>query len=679
VAFIAERTGLAISCPKVPSYLTLPDEKLASAVDQLSPAQKQWHEELTQKTLECSGVLRGDKATRAERVQICEWVWNHLLKAVPYPSDSVPAAAAPLWPEPSTIATKWTELLHNGTRVIRDSRPMADAPNRGKYHSYTLRVQGANALLTHILACQFISYGHLRSEVPEITNAWRSLLENGSPQTTKTRSSSSASTDSSSSDDEDGWERVSRSAKKQAKQQERRAHARLPRDVAKFERSHMVGDVAARFEGDTALPLLALSTSIRVRAWEQRYTSCLVDNFQSIDCNVMDLERDANFIRVSTEIPELRAPLAAWSVNQFNGGATATIFVREDYKDVLLTLNSAVKRVLPHTTPELRVKCTVLQANSRGRAIFNLPRTSVYLNDSVPVLRPPVNDRRLPDAPRTSLTAPPTVTPFLAAVLAGIKRVPVVSTLDHRPKKKTVTPASEASAQQQGQPDRAVLPAASKRTAPPTTAVTPSISAPPSPSNTDVALQQLAERLALLEQRLTTPTPDPAIAALTLNMQSLTRNLEALTARFETQQKEQAVLTTSLNILLEQLRSPAPAAPRPPSMVPITPMAMQSPYYVQPPAQMPQMPYASVQQHMNPAYPGSAAGTAGMVEAGYAFPSMYPAAPQAFMQMQANPNFAMHAHPMNQNINGLCLTSEAMTEDDALASPASNGVASHNG
>ena len=47
VAFIKKETGLAMLCPTVPGYLVLRGAAFDTAVSQLSPEQREWHDQLS--------------------------------------------------------------------------------------------------------------------------------------------------------------------------------------------------------------------------------------------------------------------------------------------------------------------------------------------------------------------------------------------------------------------------------------------------------------------------------------------------------------------------------------------------------------------------------------------------------------------------------------------------------
>ena len=110
--------------------------------------------------------MRDDSPNDAARLDACEWLWKHLAHGTGVDASS--DAAALLWPSSSAHVSTWDALLPlAGTSILRDTRPAPGSTDG--VHSYTVRLQGANILLTHVLACVFSSYALLRGEVPEMT------------------------------------------------------------------------------------------------------------------------------------------------------------------------------------------------------------------------------------------------------------------------------------------------------------------------------------------------------------------------------------------------------------------------------------------------------------------------------------------------------------------------------
>jgi hypothetical protein len=415
VTFIGSTTGLHISAPAVPRYLLQPnDVALTMAVEQLNGSQREWHDELSEHARQYAEVIRDVHTDCKANTDACEWVWQHMTKA--HDTDSAEPDSDSLWKR-SELATEWSELLVDGTCVLGDSQ-----------HSYCLRLQCANPQVMHIVAAALSAYALLRGEAPEQAKKWDQLLK--TPHST-TWQSGNASTDSNDSSDSDGeWQAAKATAKKQALLARR--HTRLlPTRMTAFHQAEFDQELTSLFMQNTGRPLLALSITLTMRAWEHHYMSCLVDNFQSIGCDTDDLVNDPLFQRLVRSRPEFMAPLGGFHVNQQNGGATASLFLRNDSKDMLPCLNDHVKTALGLPQSELRVKCTVQEARGQGRVIAGRDKT-IFLNETVPVVRPAPAQRRAP----TAVVSPPAPGSWMAAVLHGVKRAATSSTINHQPRKR---------------------------------------------------------------------------------------------------------------------------------------------------------------------------------------------------------------------------------------------------
>jgi hypothetical protein len=624
VAFIKNTTGLAMTCPKVPRYLVLRGAEFEAAIAQLTPEQRVWHDQLVEHSRSDFDSVRDNSPSDSVRADACEWLWKHLATGTGWGASS--DAIAPLWPSPTLHATSWDVLLsHLGTSILRDKRP-APGTSDGE-HTYTLRLQGANSLLTHVLACQLSSYALLRSELPEMTKEWQSLL---SPARAASPSSISTDSSASSSEDDNGWEKA-RSNKRRLNPQR---HARLlPQRVAAFQQKHFTGNVAGRFSSDTHLPLLALSTTLHIRAWEQKYTVCFVDNFASFGCDTRDLASDPIFQKLSTSIPGLSPPLAKWVVNPRNGGDTASIYVRDEDKDNAMpsSLNAKAKALLPGASGELKVDWRLWRTNTRGRIIYSLGSRKVCLNETVPAVRPMPSQSRPQAASGPTVAAaaatqvqqrsaaarlPPPTGSWAAVVQHSVKRLPNNNTFDHRPRKKAAgsssSPASAVSpshalqslsgtpksnpaghpkassaqlSQPNAQPDGGGISIPSGSRLPKAQPASESTVDP----NMAGALQQLEARLIAMEQRMTTADVSGTLLRLTQNMDRLEaqqRGTAETIARIVQQQENtnesfnrvvhlhQQATTKALDTIMQQL---AAMAQRTDSFMPLPPTTSMLP------------------------------------------------------------------------------------------------------
>jgi hypothetical protein len=275
---------------------------------------------------------------------------------------------------------------------------------------------------------------------------------------------------------------------------------------------------------------------------------------------VTDLKADPIFIQMSTSIPELTPPTAAWCVNQHNGGADVTIFIREDKKDLLPTLNVKVKALFPSSTPQLRIKCSIQETNAYGRALRNAPLRTIFLNDQVPVIRPPASAQKMRASSLMSNAKPPPLPgSFAAAVIQGVKRLPDISTLNHRPKKKTLTeetppPSRQKQKQQQQQQKQQQLQPKQQKLSQHLQPSTPSQNTTSNTAPTrDITLspewQALVARNAEMEKRFDAMNTTSASV-----LQTLTRNLDTVMAQLSDQQR---AFTNTVQHVMAQFESQA--------------------------------------------------------------------------------------------------------------------------
>ena len=444
----------------------------------------------------------------------------------------------------------------------------------------------------------------------------------------------------------------------------------------------VMGPVAVRFGADTRLPLLALSTTVRIRAWEERYTICFVDNFASLGCDTRDLASDPIFLKLSTSIPGLTPPLAKWVVNPKDGGNVASIYVREQDKDNAMpaALNAKVRAILPGSSGELRVDWRLWRTNARGRVLYSLGSRKMCLNETVPAIQPiPSHSRPLTPAPAgrpLAARAPPAAGSWAAAVLHGVKRLPTSNTLHHRPKKKgTESPSVPGGANQSrsaspsgalptgttgpvSAPKRAQQSAVQRDAGASHAAGDPhqlaAQSAPITDSATLKMLQQLETRLTALEQSLASTNAVNASIAKTLTQ--LTGNISALN-------QQQQATSAALNTITQQLIA----------------LTHRMELSVSSPATMlqPAFGMGPYQHFMTPPMTMSAMQN-GMLSAGaVAAPTAYASDPTA---MQVSYARGQHQIPSSEQL--LQLDSQPMqtydpslaAESSAIATPAHNGA-----
>jgi hypothetical protein len=566
VRFLGSSTGLALQCLTIPRYLLLSGNAFTAAIDKLSAEQRAWHEALLAQASQDFSEVRGEHTSPAALADACQWTWAHLDKAVPYPSRDV-TSALPLWNSVSSVTSSWADLLGRAdNRVLRDNDPSPKSAT--PFHTYQLLLHGANKLLTHILACQLSSYGLIRAHTPAATRAWDSLLCGDDVSGSPDRTHPTESTDSSSSDSDGGWEQ--QKARTKRMQQRTRRSQSVTKRVADFRGKHMCGPLADRCLADTELPLLALSSRIQIRAWELRYTSCLLDNFASMGCDTDNLAACPIYNKISTSIDGLTPPHAAWAVKQHNGNAFVTLYVREDTQvlDLVPKLNTKIQQLFPGTQPHISARVSFHRKDARGALLPN-SQHHIYLTERPPaVARPTAAPQRSAAAPlrmSASAATPPAPGSWAAAVLSGAKRLSETTTLNHRPTKsfKPSLPAGQ-SQQPQAQHKQKLQhstapqqPQSSGSPAPTTPGVAPSPSAGATIALPGVDFQQSAAwkemqaRSVALEQRWAALEASTASMA-TMVLDTMHRGLATVTTRLEEQQR---MFQSSMESMMAHLQS----------------------------------------------------------------------------------------------------------------------------
>lgn len=450
VSFIGTKHGLGIKTPDngVPRYLLLTGPAFHTAVSKLTPAQRQWHDQLTQLAVQDAMVVRDQLSDRTARADACARVLiDHLelTNVTIAEQKSGEVRSSTLWPDQEKSFNNWDELIAAGTHILKDSGPSASVDNG--WHSYILCVRGANMQMTHILACVLSSWGLLRSQLPELTKKVTNICEGVVEVEPLTAADS---TDSSSSDSESGEEkRLESDEEKRRKERQNKekwqsgapARGRVQNKQRKvqalqaFAAQHIDSDseVASLFAGETTLPLLALVCRMTMRSWENRYVSFMIDNFQAIGCDTHDLGHDQRYLHLVAE-SAIAPPQGKWNVLQYNGDAAVALFVREELMDKVINICDQVHLLFGlDESVVLRIKSSVHTRNARGRTIKQ-QTGPVYLNKVVPIVRPSPQSARYP----AGHTAPTLASNcWTERVALGLKRAADNTSANHRERKRS--------------------------------------------------------------------------------------------------------------------------------------------------------------------------------------------------------------------------------------------------
>jgi len=324
------------------------------------------------------------------------------------------------------LTSDWRQILAPRTSILSSQGPAqrTSKASSKSHYSYELVLHGATPEATYIIACAIASFGLVRLVSPQITSAVSKILASAD--------SDSAAESTESSEDDGEWRRQ-RGRRNRADRVNRRAEQGVRRKFTELAGSPVMIGMDAQYRQHTQLPLLALATKISMRPMLQPYISCIIDNWQSLGCNIHDLENDPIFKRIIQSRPQFAHPSAFWAVTQRIGNAVASVWIREEHKELLVQLNSTARTVVALPQASLRVACTVVRKSKRGRVDYD-SAIKIFLTDPTKV-NPPVTQQR-PSPPPAPSPAPATVPGSYAARLAeGIRRAAQNSSLNHRPRK----------------------------------------------------------------------------------------------------------------------------------------------------------------------------------------------------------------------------------------------------
>jgi len=292
----------------------------------------------------------------------------------------------------------------------------------------------------------------------------------------------------------------------------------------------------------------------------------VLDRFESLGCNSADLQADMLFQRLSTSVPGLCPPNAAWVVNQQPGHARVTLYLRDDPQvlDLVSTINPVAEQLFPGTQPRISARVSYHPKEANGRIQYG-KQVHIPLTDPQPAAPKQTHARTWASLPSPTASASSLPSGSWAAlVLNGGKRIAESAALNHRPRKHAKpqdsharggspsagSPPSAASKPHQqhkqqnkphGQLQPATTPVASKAAA--------SAALPVVDFQQSTAWKDMLARSAALEQRL-----EQMQTASSAMFATMTRQMESLTALVENQQRDtMASFTRSLDTIVAQL------------------------------------------------------------------------------------------------------------------------------
>jgi len=154
------------------------------------------------------------------------------------------------------------------------------------------------------------------------------------------------------------------------------------------------------------------------------YVSCIIDNFQSIGCDIEDLTNDPTFLQLKNSKLEFQHPNAYWSVQRRIGNGVVSLWIKEQHKDSLAELNEWTCSALGLPQSALRVACTVVKKNRRGR-LNHESAIKVWLTPDIKVSPPPAQQPHRGTQPAPSPSFPSRTQPtgsYAMKLAEGIRR-----------------------------------------------------------------------------------------------------------------------------------------------------------------------------------------------------------------------------------------------------------------
>jgi hypothetical protein len=428
-ALLGGASGFGIIVPVIPQVLCVRQTAELLAGQQFTPAQCAWLAELSRQARLYGTMMRGTDGTAEAKTAACAELWTHLGQLRPQNGGMQHA----LW-ESSQLTSDWYQVLAPNSCIqgSNSSRPHSkDHTTASSHHYYQLALHAATPEAAYVIACVMFSYSTMPMLHRANAQSFSTLLADYSAAV----KGSAAVSDSSAAEPagSDGWQ-VQSSRRHSADRVMQRASMALRTKLTAFATSAGMAAADSAYKTHTRLPLLALATTVTMRPITRPYISCIIDNFQSAGCNIHDLGSDKIFQSIVNSRPEFAFPNAYWIVNQRIGNGTASVWIQEEYKDLLADLNAHLRIKLQLPQVSLRVACTVVKRDRRGRLDFN-SAIKVFLTPVTKVSPPPHQGR---PAVSEQLSAPNTTVPassWAARMAEGIKRVADNAALNHHPRK----------------------------------------------------------------------------------------------------------------------------------------------------------------------------------------------------------------------------------------------------
>lgn len=409
-SFLGGKEGLGIIAPAIPACVTL----RSTTTPDLGASQLLWLQLLDRQVNKYAKVVTDPDGDAKLKLTACRELSELVDRAAAPFTENGKAYPAP-FPRPLCV-TEWKDILIQPSQIIvpkattgQGQKDTVASPRQNHFHRYQLALYTNNATTAYIVACTMHQYSLLKETHPDVTSLLTGLL----PAPVH-----SPSTDS--TDEEQEWEtQHSRHTRRQHKPAQRLKHLQSKIDEIASSPAYLAA--LPVYGSITKVPLLALAVKVSTRCMKYRYVSCVIDNFQSIGCDISNLARDPRFLEVMECRAEFRPPYARWSVNQRWGNSSASLLLREDHKELIANLNRYVAAAPElQQPPALRVAMTVARRNKHGKGVNHDTCTKIFLTPATRVM-PPVQQRQETVA-LVSASQPPPENSWAARLSEGLRR-----------------------------------------------------------------------------------------------------------------------------------------------------------------------------------------------------------------------------------------------------------------
>jgi hypothetical protein len=497
-ALLGGPDGFCIVAPHIPRFLV---EKDSVGQHSLEGERLQWVTELRRQMKENGTMIRNMEGKEEDIEAACGILCKHMLHL----SNSADGMPTPLWND-SEIASDWFTILaarstasSRSAHIPTFSSSKDTLPPARAEVSYSLTLHASTPEAAFIIACSIASYTLMRRISAEVTMAMDAVLR------ARRATSASESADSTESSDSEGEWQKQRTVKNRARKAEKGKEHAFQKGLTDISKSTAMLTDQNYYHANTSKPFLGLAARVSMRAASTPYISFVIDNFQSLGCNIHNLANDLIFQRLTCCRPEFIFPSAYWDISHRIGNVSVSLWIREESRELPPELNDIARSILGIQSPDLRIASTVAKRKGRGRGLDFSNTEKIFFTHPTKIAPPPTERRVLPSAVGSSSASQLPLTAYSTKLLDGLKRNAEMRALNHRPRKE----------QRQSAPPKSVSPLAAPATKSTTKASQQqqqqNLVPPPSASagvssgitNSVVTMESIDARMAAFEARIT--------------------------------------------------------------------------------------------------------------------------------------------------------------------------------